>query len=108
MASIDDFQKLEFRIGTVTSAEIVPDTDKLLRLTVDVGEGEDRQIVSGIRARVESPEDLVGKQFPFITNLEPRIIRGLESNGMILAPGEGGEDALLSPTKEVEPGTKVG
>jgi len=105
MATIDDFSKLEFSIGTVTSAELVPETDRLLRLTVDFGEEEDRQIVSGIRNRVETPEELVGKQFPFVTNLEPRTIKGFESNGMILVAGE---TAFLSPTENVDPGTKIG
>lgn len=105
MATIDDFSKIEMSIGTVTSAEYVEDTDRLVRLTVDFGEEEDRQIVSGIRDRIESAEELVGKQFPFVTNLEPRTIRGLESNGMILVPGEGG---FVSPTIEVTPGNKIG
>tara|TARA_B100000745_G_scaffold300439_1_gene254403 strand:- start:2995 stop:3312 length:318 start_codon:yes stop_codon:yes gene_type:complete len=105
MATIDDFGKLEMSIGTVTSAELVPDTDKLVRLTVDFGEEEDRQIISGIRDRIEEPEELVGKQFPFVTNLEPRTIRGFESNGMILVPNEG---TFISPTTDVTPGTKIG
>lgn len=105
MATIDDFGKLEIQIGTVVTAEYVEDTDKLLRLTVDFGEEEHRQIISGIRSRIESPEAIVGEQFPFITNLEPRVIRGLESNGMILVPNE---DGFLSPTVKVAPGTHVG
>ncbi len=105
MATIDDFGKIEMSIGTVTSAEYVEDADRLVRLTVDFGEEEDRQIVSGIRDRIESAEELVGKQFPFVTNLEPRTIRGLESNGMIMVPNEGG---FMSPTIEVTPGSKIG
>ncbi|MBL1434116.1 hypothetical protein COB87_000885 [Candidatus Wolfebacteria bacterium] len=105
MATIDDFSKLEIRIGTVMQAEFVPETDRLVQLTVDFGEEEHRQIISGIRDRVEAAEDLVGKQFPFITNLDMRLIRGLESNGMILVP-EG--KAFLSPTEEVVSGIKIG
>lgn len=99
--TIDDFNKVEIRIGTILEAERVPDTDKLIKLKVDFG-GEERQIVSGIAEYVEV-EYLIGKQCPFITNLEPRVIKGLESNGMILAIG-GETFALLHPHKEVIPG----
>lgn len=108
MATIDDFSKLEFRIGTVTSAKRVPDTDKLIKLSVDLGEEEERQIISGIADYVEDASELVGKQFPFVSNLEPRIIRGLESNGMIFAIGKGETFAFLHPSKKVPPGTKLG
>ena len=104
--SIDDFKRAEIKIGTVISAEKVPETDKLLRLTVDLGEGSPRQILSGIAEHVR-PEELVGRQFPFITNLEPRVIRGLVSNGMLLAVGEGDTFALLSPTKPVDEGSHI-
>ncbi|MEK9176723.1 MAG: hypothetical protein AAB923_00335 [Patescibacteria group bacterium] len=104
--SLDEFRKAEIKIGTVRSAEHVPDTDKLLRLEVDFGEGTIRQILSGIAAYIE-PSVIVGRQFPFITNLEPRIIRGLVSNGMLLAVGEGDAFALLSPTRPVSAGTRI-
>ena len=108
MATIDDFAKLEFRIGTVLSAEEVPETDKLIRLSVDLGEGEPRQIISGIKEYIESPEDLIGKQFPFVANLEPRTIKGFESNGMIFAIGKGETFAFLEPSKQIPAGTKLG
>ena len=104
--SLDDFKKAEIRIGTVLSASPVPDTEKLLRLEVDFGEETPRQILSGI-AEFVSPEDLVGRQFPFITNMEPRVIRGLVSKGMLLAVGEGSTFALLSPTRPVDPGSHI-
>lgn len=104
--SIDEFRKAEIRIGTVIAVERVPETDKLLRLEVDLGEGSHRQILSGIAEHVK-PEDLIGRQFPFITNLEPRVIRGLVSNGMLLAVGEGDTFALLSPTRSVDPGSYI-
>jgi methionyl-tRNA synthetase len=104
--SIDDFKKAEIRVGTVLTAERVPETDKLLRLEVDFGEGQPRQILSGIAEYVR-PEDLVGRQFPFLTNLEPRVIRGLASNGMLLAVGEGDTFALLSPTRAVGDGSHI-
>lgn len=107
MVNIEDVHKVDVRIGTVLSAEVVPDTDKLLRLMVDLGEAEPRQIVSGIRAYVEDPESLVGRQFSFVTNLEPRTLRGLESNGMLFAVGEGESFAFLTPDHQVPPGTRA-
>jgi methionyl-tRNA synthetase len=104
--SIDEFKNAVIQIGTVRSAEPVPETDKLLRLEVDFGEGTPRQILSGIAEHI-APSDIVGRQFPFITNLEPRVIRGLVSNGMLLAVGEGETFALLSPTKPVSPGSRI-
>ena len=106
MISIDDFNKIEVKVGTVQSAERVPETDKLLRLMVDFGEeGGPRQIVSGIAGYVPEPESLVGRQLSFVTNLEPRTIRGLESNGMLFAVGEGDSFAFLVPDRPIPPGT---
>lgn len=105
--SYEDFSKLEIRIGTIKTVEIVPDADKLLRLEVDFNEDNWRQIVSGIRPYFEDPQILVGKQCPFITNLEPRTIRGLESNGMILAANTEEIFSLLHPSAELPPGTKL-
>jgi methionine--tRNA ligase beta chain len=102
--SIDDFAKVEVKVGTVLAAERVPDTDKLLRLTVDLGEPEPRQIVSGI-AMYTSPEALVGLQLSFVANLAPRKIKGLESNGMLFAVGEGDSFAFMVPDRPVRPGT---
>ena len=105
--SYADFAKLEIKIGTITAVEIVPEADKLLKLTVSVGEATDRQIVSGIRTFFEDPQVLVGKQCPFITNLEPRVIRGLESQGMIMAASNEEAFALLCPHVEMPAGSKV-
>lgn len=105
--SYDDFAKLEIKIGTIRSVEVVPDADKLLRLEVDFGEESLRQIVSGIRTYFDDIQVLVGKQCPFITNLEPRTIRGLESNGMILAASTDDVFALLHPSAELPAGTKL-
>jgi methionyl-tRNA synthetase len=106
MISIDDVSKVEVSVGTVKTAELVPDTDKLLRLTVDFGEeGGPRQIVSGIRKYVEDPASLVGRQLCFVTNLEPRTIKGLESNGMLFAVGKDDAFAFLTPDRPVPPGT---
>ena len=106
--SLEEFSKIEVRVGTVLSAERVPETDKLLRLMVDLHEpGGPRQIVSGIAAYAPDPTALVGRQLAFVTNLEPRTIRGLESNGMLFAVGEGDTFAFLSPDRPVPPGTSA-
>jgi methionyl-tRNA synthetase len=106
--NIDEFSKIEVQVGTVVSAEYVPNTEKLLRLMVEFGEESGpRQIVSGIRAYVNEPEELIGRQLAFVTNLEPRTIRGLESNGMLFAVGAGDTFAFLTPSKEVPPGTSA-
>lgn len=105
--SYDEFAKVEVRVGTILTAEKVENADKLIRLTVDLGEDEPRQIVSGIAEYFPEPEVLVGKQSPFVTNLAPRTIRGLESDGMIFAVGGEKGITLLSPSQEVEPGAKL-
>jgi len=103
----DQFAALQVAIGTITAVQVVEGADKLLCLTVDVGEEESRQIVSGIRTFFPNPEFLVGTQAPFLLNLEPRTIRGLESQGMILA-GQASETlALLQPHQRVPAGTRV-
>jgi methionine--tRNA ligase beta chain len=108
--TIEDFSKIEVSIGTVESAERVPETDKLLRLVVDFGEESGpRQIISGIATYVAEagPESLVGRQLAFVTNLQPRTIRGLESNGMLFAVGSAETFAFLTPDRLVPPGTSA-
>jgi methionyl-tRNA synthetase len=106
--TIDEFAKIEVQIGTVRAAERVPDTDKLLRLMVDFGEAAGpRQIVSGIAAYVPEPESLIGRQFAFVTNLAPRTLRGLESDGMLFAVGDRETFAFLTPDRPVPPGTSA-
>lgn len=105
--SFADFAKLEIKIGTIIAVEVVPEADKLLKLTVEVGEEQPRQIVSGIRTYFADPQELVGKQCPFITNLEPRMIKGLESQGMIMASGDGEAFALLHPHVPMASGSIV-
>ena|SRR3989344_4018473 len=102
----DDFTKLEMCIGTVVSAELVPETDKLIKCVVNFGELGERTIVSGV-AEWKSPEDLIGRQFPYVVNLAPRIIRGVESQGMILAIRDKDGISLLNPDKEVESGAHI-
>ncbi len=103
--SIDDFAKIEVKVGTVLRAACVPETDKLLVLTVDVGEATPRTIVSGIREYVAEPESLVGRQLSFVTNLAPRTLKGIESNGMLFAAGSGDTFAFMVPDQFVPPGT---
>lgn len=105
--TIDDFSKLEIRVGKIVSCEKVESADKLLKLRVDFGpEIGERQIISGI-AQFYTPEDLVGKQSPFLVNLEPRVIRGLESQGMIMAANDSGKAVLLHPDEDIPAGSLV-
>ena len=104
--SIDDFIKIEIKVGEVLTCDLIEGADKLYRLTVDLGEEKPRQILSGIREYLQ-PEDLIGNQFPFVTNLKPRMLRGLESQGMILAGKDEEGLALFNPTKKLKNGTKL-
>lgn len=150
MITYEDFSKVEIRVGKILSAEKIPDTDKLLKLSVDFGVNTNsesgtrpyrsvtfgqanvqigtpaptnsdvgagvpetpvqdiRQIVSGISAYFPDPAILVGKQCMFVTNLEPRKIRGYDSNGMLFAVSTpDGKFSLLEPSLEIPPGTKA-
>ncbi len=106
--SFSDFKKLDIRIGKILSAEKAEGTDKLMKLRVDFG-SEKRQIVTGI-AEFYEPEDLIGKECPFLFNLEPKSFKGHESQGMILAvdvEGDRSDCILLHPNKETKPGARV-
>jgi methionine--tRNA ligase beta chain len=105
MITYDDFIKLDIRIGTVRAAERVQGTDKLIRLEIDLGE-ETRQVVAGM-AHTYTPQEFIGKQVPILVNLEPRKLRGIESQGMILAADVGGKPIMLIPEREVPPGSAV-
>jgi len=126
MINYDDFAKVEIKAGKILSAEKVADADKLLRLMVDFGEVKEtiienglgnsekttqpapRQIVSGIAMYYPDPAVLVGKVCMFVTNLEPRTIRGLESNGMLFALSTAeGAFSLLEPNSTIPVGTKA-
>jgi methionine--tRNA ligase beta chain len=100
----DEFEKVDIRIGTIISAEKMEGADKLLILKVDFGDEGIRQIVSGISQYFPEPHTLVGIQTTFVFNLEPRTIRGHESNGMLFAHGEGDTFTLLIPQIKVPPG----
>jgi methionyl-tRNA synthetase len=105
--TIDDFAKVDLRVGEIKSAERVAGADKLLKLMVDIGE-EVRQVVAGI-AEVYKPEELVGKKVVVVTNLAPRKLRGVESNGMVVAAAAGpeGRPVLCTFTEPVPPGAKL-
>jgi len=106
--SIEDFKKVEIAVGKILSAEKVPETDKLLKLSVDLGEAAPRQIVSGISMYFPDCSVLVGKKCMFVANLEPRIIRGIESQGMILAVStEDGQFSLLEPDSQIPIGARA-
>lgn len=105
-ATIDDFMKIEIKVGTVLSVKAVEGADKLYILSVDFNEENPRQILSGIREYAQ-PEDLQGKQFPFVTNLAPRMLRGHESQGMILAGSDVNGLALFNPSKPLINGTRL-
>ncbi len=101
-----DFSKVEITIGEIIEAEKVENADRLLKLKVDFGE-ETRQIVSGI-AEYYEPKNLIGVKTPFVTNLKPRTIKDIESNGMILAAKDSqGNFSILSVNPKIEKGTKL-
>jgi methionyl-tRNA synthetase len=103
--TLDEFKNCDLRVGKIISAERVEGSEKLLRLQVDLG--EPRQILSGI-AKAYAPEDLVGKQVVIIANLEPRMMMGFESQGMLLAAsGEDGKPVILTLGEDVPAGTRI-
>jgi methionyl-tRNA synthetase len=104
--SIDQFFETELKVATVVAAEAVPKSNKLLKLTLDAGEGAPRTVVSGI-AQAYKPEDLVDKQVVLVANLNPAKLMGIESNGMVLAASIDGKPVLVHPAVPTPPGTKV-
>ena len=103
--SIEDFRKIELKVATIKSAEAHPNADKLLVLQIDLG-GEQRQICAGIRNHY-TPEELVGKQIVVVANLETAKLRGLESQGMLLAASDEGRVIIMTPEKLVQAGAQV-
>lgn len=105
--TIDDFAKCKIKIGLITAAEKVPETERLIKLTIDCGEGRLRTIVSGIAEYYPDPSVLVGKRVPVLTNLAPRKMKGIESEGMVLYAV--GTDTLtaLEPNIPMPPGTPM-
>lgn len=106
MINFDDFAKVEMKVGKIISADPIDGSEKLLKLQVNFGE-ETRQILSGI-AKWYMPEDLINKSAVFVTNLEPRMMMGLESQGMLLAAEGTEKPILIVPNETAEPGAPLG
>jgi methionine--tRNA ligase beta chain len=106
MLTIDEFMKVELRVATILAVEAHPNADRLLVLQIDLGD-EKRQLVAGIRAHYE-PASLVGRQIIVVANLQPATLRGVESQGMLLAASDAeGRLAFVTPEKPVAAGAKV-
>jgi len=105
MISIDEFRKIDLRVATIRSAEPHPNADKLMVLQIDLG-SEQRQICAGIRSHYTA-EELVGRQIVVVANLETAKLRGLDSQGMLLAASDEGRVIILTPEKSVQAGSKV-
>lgn len=105
MITYDDFRKVELKVGKVIEAEDVTASEKLLKLKVDIGGGETRQIIAGIKKQYK-PEELVGRCVVMLVNLEPRTVMGVESQGMALAADDNGP-VLLKPDRDVPPGSII-
>jgi methionyl-tRNA synthetase len=103
--SIQDFSQIDLRVAVITAAEEHPDADKLLVLKVDAGDGE-KQLVAGIKTHY-SVEELVGKKIIVVNNLTPAVLRGVESNGMLLAARDGDDVVLITTDKDVGPGSRL-
>lgn len=103
--TFQEFKYVDLRVARILEAERVEGTDKLLKLKIDLG-SEERQIVAGI-ADVYEPDSLIGRDIAVVANLAPATIRGVESNGMLLAANVGGKPELVVFEKKVEPGTPI-
>lgn len=103
--TIDEFGKIELRVATIKAAEPHPKADRLLVLKIDLGT-EERQLVAGIRGHY-TPEELIGKQIVVVANLQPAMLRGVESQGMLLAASDGERVIVLSPEKPIAAGARV-
>ena len=103
--TIDEFRKLDIRVGEITAAERVQGTDKLVRVTVDIGD-EVRTVVAGIATHYQ-PADLVGRRIVVLANLKPRQVRGVESRGMMLAATWGNDVAILTVDRSAPKGSKI-
>lgn len=106
LVSYEDFAKLEFRIVKVLEADNIPKSKKLLKLKVDVGNGEERSVVAGI-SEYYKLADMIGKKVPMLINLQPRTVMGVESQAMILAAHDEGKLTILMPEKDVKEGSEV-
>jgi methionyl-tRNA synthetase len=102
-----EFAKMDIRVGTIKAVKDHPDADKLYLILVDFGKEDiDRQIVAGIK-QWYTKKDLIGKKIVVLTNLEPKVLRGIESNGMLLAAEKDGKVVLLTVEKDIPNGAKI-
>jgi len=104
--SIEEFARVDLRVGTIRDAKPHPNADRLLVLTVDVGEPTPRQLVAGIRTAYDL-RSLPGQQIVVVTNLKPATLRGVESQGMLLAASDDDGLAVVAPGRRFAPGTKI-
>lgn len=112
MIPFSDFQKVELRVAKILAAERVEGSEKLLKLQLNAGDKDEagleisRQVIAGI-GKVYAPENIIGREIVIVANLEPRMLMGLESNGMLLAPSDENGPAFLMPEREVPPGSAI-
>ena len=104
--TIEEFRRLVLKIGVVTAAEDHPNADRLLVLTVDIGDGTPRKLVAGIKGSYQAA-DVVGKRVVVVANLKPAMLRGVQSGGMVLAASDGASITLLAPERPMPPGSPV-
>lgn len=105
MITIEDFNNLNIVVGKITEIEKLPKSDKLFKIVVDLGTSKNQMVAGG--ANIYSPDDLMGKQVIVLANLEPKVIRGIESKGMLLAADVQGKPIWLTVSEEVPVGTIV-
>jgi methionyl-tRNA synthetase len=104
--SIDDFGRIDLRVARIVDAELLADADKLLKLTLDIGLDEPRTVFAGIRSAY-TPKELIGRLTVMVANLAPRKMRFGESQGMVLAAGDGSSLYLLAPDSGAQPGMRI-
>ena len=106
LITIEDFDKVQLKVAKVLTCERVEGADKLLKMTMSLGGGETRQVVSGI-AKHYSPEEMIGKKVVLVSNLKPAVLRGIESQGMILAASKGKKLSLVTIDGDLPEGTAI-
>jgi len=109
IAEFSDWEKLDLRVAEIKKVEEIKGADKLYKLTLDVGELRERIICAGIK-KYYSKDELIGKKIIYFSNLKPRILKGIESQGMLLAASTAGHEkvVLISPEKDIEVGSRIG
>ena len=106
MVTFPEFKQIELKVGTVLAVEDHPNADKLMIIRVDLGEEQPRTLVAGLKQHY-AYADLIGKQIVVVANLEPAVLRGVQSNGMLLAAQDGDKVVILTPEKPIAPGSTV-